>query len=245
MELAGRKLMCVVAHPDDECFAFGGALALAADAGVATYVVCLTDGQAATHRGDAASAQELGRTRGNEFAASCAVLGVARHELLNYQDAQLEFAGFSRTAAGLVERIRSFQPEVVVTFGGDGALNTHPDHTMVSAFTTAAFHWSGSLKRFSPAGAVFQPSRLFYLSTDFFLPDRPAPLPAPWTVKLDIRAVFERKREAFRQHVSQAPLMERTKEIFDRYGGYEYYTLAASPAAQAAAPLTGLFEGLD
>ena len=50
----GLKLMCVVAHPDDECFAFGGALALAADTGIETYVVCLTDGQAATNRGDAA-----------------------------------------------------------------------------------------------------------------------------------------------------------------------------------------------
>ena len=42
----------MVAHPDDECYAFGGALALAADRGVETYVICLTDGQAATNRGD-------------------------------------------------------------------------------------------------------------------------------------------------------------------------------------------------
>ncbi len=46
----GLKLVCVVAHPDDECYAFGGALALAAAQGVETYVVCLTDGQAATNR---------------------------------------------------------------------------------------------------------------------------------------------------------------------------------------------------
>ncbi len=57
----GLKLMCVVAHPDDECFAFGGALALAADRGIETYVVCLTDGQAAKNRGSAASGEELGQ----------------------------------------------------------------------------------------------------------------------------------------------------------------------------------------
>ena len=65
----GLKLMCVTAHPDDECFAFGGALALAADRGIETYVVCLTDGQAATNRGDAASGEELGAMRREEFAA--------------------------------------------------------------------------------------------------------------------------------------------------------------------------------
>ena len=53
--------MCVTAHPDDECFAFGGALALAAEQGVETYVICFTDGQAASHRGDAASTQGGGR----------------------------------------------------------------------------------------------------------------------------------------------------------------------------------------
>src|SRR5215467_8348237 len=55
------KLMVVGAHPDDECFAFGGALALAADRGHETYMLCLTDGQAATYRGVAGSGDELGR----------------------------------------------------------------------------------------------------------------------------------------------------------------------------------------
>ena len=49
----GLKLLCIVAHPDDECFAFGGALALAAKAGHETSVLCLTDGQAASNRGSA------------------------------------------------------------------------------------------------------------------------------------------------------------------------------------------------
>jgi LmbE family N-acetylglucosaminyl deacetylase len=148
-----RKLLCVVAHPDDECFAFGGALALAADAGVETSVICFTDGQAATNRGAAASGEELGAMRRAEFVASCDILGVTHHELLDYQDAQLEFADFSATAARLVERIRRFRPHVVLTFGGDGAVNTHPDHTMVSTFTTAAFHWAAQAKRFPRARA--------------------------------------------------------------------------------------------
>src|ERR1700735_2158632 len=100
------KLLCVPAHPDDECFGFGGALMLAAKAGIETSVICFTDGQAATNRGDAATPEQLGQMRRKEFAASCKIMDVTHHELLDYQDAQLEFANFSETAAKLVKRIR-------------------------------------------------------------------------------------------------------------------------------------------
>ena len=175
--------MCVVAHPDDECFAFGGALALAADAGVETYVVCLTDGQAASYRGDSGSAEELGRMRREEFVKSCEVLGVSRHEVLDYQDAQLEIADFSRAARRIVERIREFRPDVVLTFGADGGLNTHPDHTMVSSIASAAYHWAGWAKRFPDMGTPHRAARLFHASTRFFMPERVEPMPAPWTVE--------------------------------------------------------------
>ena len=236
--------MCVVAHPDDECFGFGGALALAADRGVETFVVCLTDGQAATARGSAGSGEELGKMRRAEFAASCKVLGVKHHELLDYQDGRVEFADFSKTAGRLVERMRRFRPDVVLTFGGDGGLNTHADHMMVSALTTAAFHWSGRPKRYPELAQVFQPRRLFYLSTNFFMEDRQAPLPPPWTVTLDIGAAKDRKMQAFREHTSQAPLVEKTKDMFAKHGGFEFYTLAASVEAHAAEQTQDLFAGL-
>jgi hypothetical protein len=57
------KLLCVTAHPDDECFGFGGALMLAAERGIETSVLCFTDGQAATNRGTATTHAELGQMR--------------------------------------------------------------------------------------------------------------------------------------------------------------------------------------
>jgi LmbE family N-acetylglucosaminyl deacetylase len=237
-------MMLVAAHPDDECFGFGGALALAAARGVETYVVCLTDGQAAKHRGDAESAAALGKMRRAEFEASCRVLGVTHQEVLDYHDAQLEFVDFSQAAGRLVERMRRFQPQVVITFGMDGGLNTHPDHVMVSALTTAAFHWSGQTKRYPDAGPVYPPQRLYHLSTNFFIPGRPAPKPTPWTLTLDVSSVREQKNEAFRQHASQAPLMEQTKDMFKQYGAQEYYTLMADSEPQAARQESDFFEGL-
>jgi LmbE family N-acetylglucosaminyl deacetylase len=237
-------MMCVGAHPDDECFAFGGALALAADRGIETYVLCLTDGQAATYRGTAESGEALGKIRREEFAASCKVLGVTHHELMDYQDGRMEFVEFSRAAGRLVERMRRFKPDVVITFGGDGGLNTHNDHMMVSALTTAAFHWAGRAKRYPELAIPFQPKRLFYASTNFFIPERQAPLPAPWSVTLDIRSVQTRKAEAFRQHPSQGPVMETSRVLFEKYGSEEFYTLVAAEGVQEMRLMSDLFEGL-
>jgi LmbE family N-acetylglucosaminyl deacetylase len=241
----GLKLLCVVAHPDDECFAFGGALALAADARVDTHVICLTDGQSASNRGTARSAEELGQMRRAEFVASCKVLGVTQYESWGLQDGQLEFADFSAIAARLVARMRELKPQVVLTFGSDGAVNTHPDHTMVSCFTSAAFHWAASPKRYPDAGPIHHAERLFLQTTSYFMEGRPAPMPAPWTVELDIRSVMARKHQAFCQHVSQAPLVEQTKEMFERLGHSEHYLLAAVREPQAARHLTSFFEGIE
>ncbi len=240
----GLKLMCIVAHPDDECFAFGGALALAAERGIETNVICLTDGQAASNRGDAGSAQALGQMRRAEFFASCKVLGVTHPEILDYQDAQLEHVDFSQVAGRLVEKIRRFQPDVILTFSGDGGQNTHPDHVMASFLATAAFHWAAQTKRYPDAGQPHRAKRLYYVTANFHMPDRPPAMTIPWTVTLDITSVRDRKTEAFRQHVSQAPLMERTKDIFAKYGAQEFYTLIATADPQPAHQQTDLFEGL-
>jgi len=237
--------MCVTAHPDDECFAFGGALALSAERGIETYVVCLTDGQAATNRGDAATGEALGKVRREEFHRSCEMLGVTHHELMDYQDARLEFVEFSMAAGQLVERIRRFKPDVLITFGGDGGQNTHADHMMASMLTTAAFHWAWQAKRYPEAGEPHKAKRLYYVTANFHMPDRPPMMPMPWTVTLDLSSVRERKNEAFRQHVSQTPLMEKTKDIFAKYGAEEFYALVAAAEPQAARQGTDLFEGLS
>lgn len=140
--------------------------------------------------------------------------------------------------------MRHVRPHVVLTFGGEGALNSHPDHTVVSAATTAAFHWSGNPKRFPEAGEPWRPERLFYLTTNFFLPDRLSPLVAPWNCVLDIRSVAGRKRKAFEQHTSQAPLMETARRVFEEHGAEERYTLAYTEEPQPAGPLADLFTGI-
>lgn len=241
----GLRLLCITAHPDDECFAFGGALALSAQRGVETSILCLTAGTAGSYRGSATTPEELGQLRRAEFAASCNILGVHHHEVLDYQDGQLEHQPLSTLAADLVQRIRTLRPHVILTFGGDGGLNTHADHTVVSSAATAAFHWAGSPKRFPTLGDLYTPQRLYYLTSDFFVEGRLRHIPAPWTLTLDVRSVFPLKRQAMQAHTTQAPLMERAGPlIFEKHGHTEHYALAASPLPQPATPSTDLFVGV-
>src|SRR5258705_2251268 len=104
--------MCVVAHPDDECFAFGGALALAAERGIETYVICLTDGQAATNRGDATTAAALGAMRREGVLRSGGGLGVAQDELVDYHDGGLEVFEVPVSGGGAGGRRQGFNADV-------------------------------------------------------------------------------------------------------------------------------------
>jgi LmbE family N-acetylglucosaminyl deacetylase len=239
------RLLCITAHPDDECFAFGGALAQAAQRGIETSLICITDGSAGSYHGTAKTTSELGQLRRAELAASCKLLGIRNYEVLDYQDGQLEFASFSNLAGDLVQRIRILRPHVIITFGGDGAINTHADHTVTSSVATAAFHWAGSPKRFPTLGELHTPQRLYYLTTDFFVEGRHRNIPAPWTVTLDVASVLPLRLEAMKAHATQAPLMERAGPlIFAKHGNTEHYALAAAPQPQPATQSTDLFEGV-
>src|SRR5258705_11867342 len=101
----------------------------------------------------------------------------------------------------LEERMRRFKPDVVMTFGGDGGLNTHVDHMIVSMLTTAAFHWAWQAKRYPEAGGPHKAQRLYYGTAKFPIADRPPPMVVPWTVTLEIRSVRAPKTGAVGRHV--------------------------------------------
>ena len=247
------RLMCLTAHPDDECGAFGGALMLAHQRGVETSVVCLTEGRAASHRGDARTAEELAQRRRQEFAAALRVLGVAHGEVLTYPDGQLAQQDFSSVTAVLVERIRRFRPQVVLTFGGDGNVNLHPDHTMVSCFATAAFHWAGK-SNFAPeqmtGGLVPYRSQKLYYGAAPFLAHADAEEARqialmPASLVLPLGNLKAKKLEAFMQHTTQAELLAKVKAVFEKTGDEEKYLLAAARGMRSSPLETDMFDGIE
>lgn len=247
--IAGEKmlrLLCITAHPDDEAGGFGGTLLQYALRGVETHVICLTPGQAATHRGGARSDEELAAMRRREFAASCRLLHVAGSTVLDYPDAKLDQQNFYSVVGDLTHRIRQIGPQVVITLGPEGGITAHHDHSMASIFATMAFHWSGRTNRFPEqlqAGlAPHRCQKLYYGTAMFALRGRQPVSLSPASAIIELgREGLEAKIAAFKCHTSQAPLFPIFEETVRGRGGQELFHLAASVKPRKAEMETDLF----
>lgn len=242
------RLMCVTAHPDDESGGFGGTLKLYRDRGVETAVICLTPGQAATHRGTAKNDQELGAQRRKEFAAACHILDVSRAVVLDYADGQLHKLDLYSVVCELTRHVRQFRPHVMITFGPEGAVTAHPDHSMASIYATLAYHWAGRTNRyqdqFKDGLAPHRTHKLYYGTANFTLPDRQPVSLAPITAEIEIGLYLDTKIAAFRVHVSQAPLFPIFEKTLHQRGTKEMFHLAARIAPGSVEFETDLFTGV-
>jgi LmbE family N-acetylglucosaminyl deacetylase len=133
------KLLAVLAHPDDESLGFGGTLAKYADEGVETYLVTATRGERGRFGSLAKGGDpvEVGRVREAELRAAATVLGIREVSILRYADGAVDKVEATTAIRAVISHIRRIRPDVVVTFGPEGAYG-HPDHIAISQFTTAA-----------------------------------------------------------------------------------------------------------
>src|SRR5581483_4976067 len=243
------RMMVVTAHPDDEAGGFGGSLRLYRDRGVETFVLCLTPGQAATHRGGAQNDQELAAMRRKELAAACEILQVSRCEVLDYPDGKLHLQDLYRVVCDLTLYVRQFRPHVMLTFGPEGAITGHTDHSMAGVFASLAFHWAGRNNRYpdqlTNGVQPHRPQKLYYATATFALPDRqPITLP-PVTATVDIGDYFETKVAAFKAHKSQSPLFPLFENHVRQRGRQEMFHLAASIKTGPVTLETDLLAGIQ
>jgi LmbE family N-acetylglucosaminyl deacetylase len=160
------RLLGVYAHPDDETFCAGGTLAKYAAAGAEIMVVSATQGEAGQIRApQAATRHTLGQTRAQELQHACQILGVQHAVCLDYGDGKLQGLPPHLLTAKVTEVIRSFRPDIVLTFGQDGAYG-HPDHMAIGAATDAAFQCAGDPTRYPEqlvtGLAPHRPARLYH-----------------------------------------------------------------------------------
>jgi LmbE family N-acetylglucosaminyl deacetylase len=226
---------------------------LAHQRGVETSVVCLTEGRAGSHRGNARSDDELALLRRQEFAAALRVLRVDHGEVLNYPDGGLVHQDFNEVTKVLVAHLRRFRPHVVLTFGGDGNVNLHPDHTMACFFATAAFHWAGR-NNFAPEQIAqgllpYRAQKLYYGAAPFLAHSdaeegrRITLMPA--SLVLEVGDLKAKKLEAFMQHTTQAGMFAKVKAAFDETAGEEKYLLAAARGLRSTPLEPDMFSGIE
>jgi LmbE family N-acetylglucosaminyl deacetylase len=158
------KLMCVLAHPDDESLGTGGVLAKYAAEGIETHLVTATRGE----RGwpgdpkDDPGREALGRMREAELRCAAHSLGVREVTLLDYVDGDLDQAHPTEAIAKIVELFRRVRPDIVVTFGPDGTYG-HPDHIAICQFTTAAIVCAADPNYQTQGQPSHRVSKLYYM----------------------------------------------------------------------------------
>jgi LmbE family N-acetylglucosaminyl deacetylase len=166
---SSRRLLAVLAHPDDESLGVGGTLARYAADGVEVFLVTATRGDGGRFRGlrpgdeGHPGPEALAAIREAELRAAAAALGVREVALLDYPDQKLDRADPREAIGRIVTALRRLRPDVVVTFGADGAYG-HPDHIAISQFTTAAVVAAADAAFASEAGRPHAVSKLYYLA---------------------------------------------------------------------------------
>ena len=169
-----RTLLIVTAHPDDETFGSGGALARYASAGVKVYCACSTRGEAGVYEPENMKGHAtLGDMRWYEMECAARTLGLAGIMHLGYRDSgmpgsednknpdALISAPVDQVAGKIVKVIRDLKPQVIITSDAIGGYR-HPDHIAVHRATVKAFEAAGDPGQFPEAGPVFKPQKLYY-----------------------------------------------------------------------------------
>lgn len=268
------KLLAVLAHPDDESLGFGGTLARYAAEGVETYLVTATRGEHGRFGSLARGADpaEVGRVREAELRAAAAVLGIRELHILGYPDGAVDHIDAGTAIRAVVSYIRRIRPDVVVTFGPEGAYG-HPDHIAVSQITTAATVCAADCGYRMDDGAQQQSppphriSRLLYLAWrkskwDAYqaafrkltsMVDGVERHSTPWpdwavTTEIDTSASWPVVWKAVCCHQTQMSIYGRLQDLTDEqqqklWGSQEFYRVYSAVNGGRALE-TDLFEGL-
>ena len=263
------KLMCILAHPDDESLGTGGILAKYAAEGVETHLITATRGERSWmgDEKDDPGLEALGRLRTGELQAAAQVLGLRAVHFLDYIDGDLDRAEPSEVIGKIVRHLRRVRPHVVVTFDPFGAYG-HPDHIAISQLTQAAIVAAADPAYGRINGeAPHRVAKLYYMADSQELVD--AYLSAigdismnvdgierqarPWedwaiTTRIDTARYWQQAWQAAACHRSQLPDYERLsqlpEDVFLRFWGCQTYYRAFSLVNGGRQVEHDLFEGI-
>ena len=189
-------ILVIGAHPDDAELAAGGLLLQSHKRGLATGLVCLTDGGAGAS-GDA-------RTRAEEARAGAAVLEVDLFRPLGMPDTAI-WSDESHLAA-LEETIVELAPRLIVTHS---PFDWHPDHRATWDLVENA--WAMAARASRHRNDFLARPKLLQFTVDI----RRAPKPS---LIVDITPSWEKKRSALDCHASQRSVLAEIEMLNRGFG---------------------------
>jgi N-acetyl-1-D-myo-inositol-2-amino-2-deoxy-alpha-D-glucopyranoside deacetylase len=265
-------LLLVHAHPDDEAISTGGVMMKAKAHGHRVVLVTATRGEVGEiHNMDEATVRpRLGEIRTQELKNATEILGADRVEVLGYRDSGMvdtadnkdprsfHQANLAEAAGRLAVLIREERPAVVLTYAEDGVYG-HPDHIKAHHVTNAA------LDLLEREGTPVK--KLYYTAIprsmmEAFMQQMPEEAQQAMggnmriagtpdelvTTRVDVHDYVERKRDAFRAHVSQNDrnswFATMQDQVYELAFGTEYYQLARGKAGSEL-PEDDLFAGIS
>jgi LmbE family N-acetylglucosaminyl deacetylase len=191
--LSAKKVVAVVAHPDDAEYWIAGTLKLLGDNGARVVLVVASDGE----RGrNLLQAPDLSSARRQEQAAAGAVMGYDEIVFLGQPDRSAADGPDVRRL--IREVLEQEHPDLVITFDGvkPQLPYLHPDHESIGRFTVSILEATGNLS------AIY----LFHTRR----PD----------TTVNIASVADAKVEAMRKHVSQNGGRSMGKRQFEYFRAF-------------------------
>ncbi|NMC11460.1 MAG: PIG-L family deacetylase [Chloroflexi bacterium] len=214
-EIKPKRMLVILAHPDDESFAVGGTLAKYARKDVQIILLCATRGEAGI---PGLNSTEAGEIRERELRKAAEHLGIEVY-FLGYQDGELASVKPETLLETIACWVDLVKPQVILTFGPDG-VSGHPDHVTISRIVTQVydqFYKKGMLLYIHPSEATELGCGVSSSSTDDEQP----------LIEVDISDYKLDKILAIQSHASQNPgLPAKPEEAMDKIPCSEQYTIA-------------------
>lgn len=214
-EIKPKRMLVILAHPDDESFAAGGTLAKYSHQDVQVILLCATRGEAGILE---ANPEDAGDLRERELRQAAELLGIEVH-FLGYPDGELAYTKPEKLLETIACWIDLVQPQVILTFGPEG-VSGHPDHVTISHIVTQAydlFYKKGVPLYIHPSEATVLGCGVSYSITEYGKP----------LVEVDISDYKLEKVRAIQSHASQSPgLPGRPENEMEKIPCNELYTIA-------------------
>ncbi|MBI4174165.1 MAG: PIG-L family deacetylase [Candidatus Aenigmarchaeota archaeon] len=200
-----KPLLAIFAHPDDESFLAGGALAMTAKKTGVRIVIATAGEKGRSHIDYKISDEDIAKVRKEETSNAMQALGVKDYTILDYPDGALDNVDEEEIVTRLSGFIREFNPSSILTFGPDGVTG-HRDHIAIGRFATKAAAMIGKqvfwLARPAAQHNLVE-SRSWKRTKQFYGEIPEAPYKESELICIDVSPVLEQKKKAIAAHASQ------------------------------------------